>query len=95
MAMTDDNTRSNTVFYVQAKDTNEDPAQVNYTVICFDDGLVLPNLNDAKSWMPSLLGTTPASENVNFNYQNDGCYVIHVGYASNGGHRHFHGGNGN
>lgn len=93
MAMTDDATRSNTVYYVEAKDTNDDPASVNYTVICFDNGLVLPNLNGT-SWMPALDGTTNASENVNFNYKNDGTYVIHVGLNGNGGHRHLHGGTG-
>lgn len=96
MAMTDDNTRSNTVFYVQDNGTQTDDGLENYTVICYDNGLVLPNLNGASSWMPALQGDANASENVNFNYQNNGCYLIHVGVNSaNGGHRHFHGGTGN
>ncbi len=91
MAMTEDNTRSNTVFYVEALDTNEDPALINYNVVCYENGLVLPGLV-GDSWLPALNGTAGASENVNFNMQDDNCFVIHVRFDGDS-HRHLHGGN--
>lgn len=96
LAMTTDGTRSNTVFYVRANDTNADPGKVNYTVIAFEDGLVLPRLgrgtNNNESWLTTLEGSETASDHVNFSYQDNGSYVIHADGGDDSEHRHLHGG---
>lgn len=86
MAMTDDNTRSNTVFYAQ------ELTDSTYTVMCFDDGLVLPNLNGTTSWMPNHPGHSDSSTEVSFAFKENQLFVIHVGEGPNGKHRHLHDG---
>ncbi len=93
MGMTKDNTRSNTVFYIQEKTVDPDDAANNtYIVMGFDDGLVLPNLNSATSWMPNVLGHSDSSVEVTFNPQDNARFIIHVGEQPNGSHRHLHDG---
>ncbi len=75
MALTIDGERSNTVFYVQAAENG------TYTVICFENGLVLPNMT-GEAVMPALYGSDDASTGVKFKDTNDGCFTINV--AANG-----------
>lgn len=75
MALTADNTRSHTVFYVERGEK-----EGTFTVICFENGLVMPNMN-GESLMPALHGTPDASTGVSFKDMNDGCFLITVDAA--------------
>lgn len=89
MSMTTDNTRSSTVFYVQAKDVADNANDNTYIVMCYENGTVLPSTTK-DSWMPDTLGAERASVNAKFLYQNDGCFIIRVTDGTT--NRHLHGG---
>ncbi len=86
MDLTADNTRSNTVFYY-AQNGEDD-----YTLVCFDNGLVMPSFNST-NWVPVLKTDADAAKGTKLTYQNNGCYLIHVSGtdSANIPHRHLYG----
>ncbi len=87
MDITSDNTRSNTVFFYHQEGQGD--AVVN-TLICFDNGLVMPSFGGA-NWVPVLKTDADAASGTKFTYQDNGCYLIHVSDNDNSGHRHLYG----
>lgn len=72
MALTSDNERSNTVFYVQPA---EQPG--TFTVISFENGLVLPSMKGS-ALMPTLHGSADAAPGVIFKADGAGGFFINV-----------------
>lgn len=83
MDLTGDNTRSNTVFYYD-QDGDEN------TLVCFDNGQVLPSFNGT-NWIPVLKTDADAAKGTKFTAQNDGTFLIHIS-GNDDSHRHLYGG---
>lgn len=92
MAMTDDASRSNTVFLAIANNETADPDAVEFTVVSFDNGLVLPKFSPAsgESWLPAVSTAPTASNAVIFVDQSNGCFIIHTD-GTGTTHRHLSG----
>ncbi len=87
MDLTNDGTRSNTVFFF-AQEGEGDAA--TGTLVCFDNGLVLPSFN-GEDWIPVLSTDPDAAKGTMLTYRDNGRYLIHVDGTTEGSHRHLYG----
>lgn len=87
MGLTEDNTRSNTVFLYHQEGEGDDAVN---TLVCFDDGKVMPSFNGS-NWIPVLKDNEDAAQGTELTYQDNGRYVIHVSSSGSAGHRHLYG----
>lgn len=87
MDLTPDGTRSNTVFFF--KQEGEGDAAVN-TLVCFDNGLVMPSFNGA-DWIPVLSTNSDAATGFMLTDRGNGRFIIHFDGTTEGSHRHLYG----
>lgn len=88
MDLTEDSTRSNTVFYL-------DKQGDDLTIVSFDEGLVLPKFSkesNSDDWTLVPKGDPQAATFTTISDQNNGYFVIHAS-DSEGNHRHMYGAN--
>lgn len=86
MDLTDDGTRSNTVFYL-------DKQGDDLTIVSFDEGLVLPKFSkesDSDDWTLVPKGDPQAATFTTISDQNNGYFVIHASDTEDN-HRHMFG----
>lgn len=87
MDLTADGTRSNTVFFF--KQEGEGDNAIN-TLVCFDNGLVMPSFN-GQDWIPVLSTNGDAATGFMLTDRGNGRFIIHFDGTTPNSHRHLYG----